>query len=131
MKKIIALTTLLLLTSTYIAFSQKLVGTWNIKSYKTVKVNESGYTLSDIGAITFYKDNTGANAINYSVLGMETTDHAAFKWTLNQDLIALQGERSAFVRTWIITESKSKYQKWQSTDGKETVYVLELEKQGK
>ena len=130
MKKIFALIIFVLLFSAGI-FSQNLVGTWNIVAYKTLKVNEPGYTLSDIGSITFYKDASGELNVNYSILGVEASDNSVFRWAISQNMTSLQGDLSEFIKTWIVIKSKAKMQIWQATNGKDTVFVLELKKQSK
>ena len=132
MKKVLIFITfslmLLLSTNTY---AQRLVGAWDIVGFSTLVVNEPGHTLSDIGTITFYKDASGELTVDYSILGIETSENHAFRWAISQNMIALQGGKSDFIRTWIIIENKAKEQKWQATDGKNTVYVLTLKKQSK
>ncbi|MDR1584591.1 MAG: hypothetical protein LBS07_00245 [Prevotellaceae bacterium] len=112
-------------------FSQRLTGSWDIVAFQTLRVGEPGYTLSDIGNITFYKDNSGESNINYSLMGVEKNEQTPFKWTVSQKFIAIEGQESDFTRTWIIMENKSSRQKWQATDGKHTIYTLELKKQKK
>ena len=130
MKKTFALIVFVLLFSVTVS-SQKLTGTWNITAYKTLKVNEPGYTLSDIGSFTFHKDTSGELVVNYSILGIDVNENSAYRWAISQNMVALQGDVSDFIKTWIIVENKAKTQIWQSTDGKHTVYILELTKQAK
>ncbi len=113
------------------AFSQRLVGNWNIVAFQTIKVGEPGFTLSDIGVISFFKDGSGESNVDYSMMGVQKNEQIAFVWNIAQGLISIQGQESDFTRTWIMIEDKRNSQKWQSTDGRFTVYTLELKKQKK
>ena len=71
----------------------------------------------------------GEKNINYTFLDVTVNDFLPFKWTLNDNIITIDGEKSNFAKSWIIIENKSKYQKWRSTDGSNTVQIMELKKE--
>mgnify|MGYP006163342349 FL=1 len=50
----LALVAILFLTSC----SEKIVGTWNVQKFETIKPGEQNISLNNIGTITFNKNNT-------------------------------------------------------------------------
>ncbi len=121
-------------TFAFIAFlsltscSDRLVGTWNVQKYETIKPGEQNITLNNIGTITFNKDNTGEKNLNYKVLGIETIDNVPFRWNLSEPYMTIESENSALSKTWILIENNRKSQKWKSTDGSNEIQTLELTK---
>jgi hypothetical protein len=109
--------------------SHRLVGTWSVQKYQTETPGKEGSTLSNIGSITFNKDRTGSKKLDFKVLGIQKNDTVPFEWTATEDFVTIKGENSALVKTWIYIENKSKSQKWQATDGANTVQTLEMVKQ--
>lgn len=108
--------------------SHKLVGTWNVDKYERVTPGEQGITLSNIGTMTFNKDNTGQKQLDYTVLGIEQSDSASFTWSTTDNYITIEGGDSEISKTWIYLENKSTLQKWKSTDGQNNVQTLLLVK---
>ena len=84
---------------------------------------------SNIGTITFNKNGTGTKNLDYSLLGVSKKDATPFTWSTTEDFITIEGDESEFSKTWIFIENKNDYQKWQSTDGANTVQTLELVKE--
>lgn len=109
--------------------SHRLVGTWTVQKYQTVTPGDQGTTLSNIGTMTFDKDRTGKKQLDYKVLGISRNDTAPFEWSATEKFVTIKGENSDLTKTWIYIEDKSKFQKWQSTDGSNNVQTLELIKQ--
>ncbi|MBL0883703.1 MAG: hypothetical protein IBJ16_10230 [Chitinophagaceae bacterium] len=107
--------------------SHKIVGTWTINKFENSTPSEQGYSLSNIGTITFYKNGSGEKNINYSVLGTSHTDLFPFKWAASDAAITLVGDSTEFSKTWIVIASKRNYQQWKSTTGNK-IQVLELKK---
>jgi hypothetical protein len=108
--------------------SEKIVGTWNVQKFETIKPGEQNISLSNIGTITFNKNNTGEKSLYYNVLGVETKDDVPFKWNLNEPYITIESENSTIAKTWILIENNRKSQKWKSTDGSNEIQTLELTK---
>ena len=111
--------------------SKKLTGTWTIVNYQSTSGNGQNINVSNIGEITFKKKNKGEKKINYSLFENKVEDNSAFTWTKAEDgeNITITGDGSQLNKTWIILKDEKKYQKWKSTDGANTVQVLELKKQ--
>lgn len=85
--------------------------------------------LSNIGTIQFIKNGTGNKNINYTALGVTHNDQQPFKWTWSDDkYVTIEGDTSAFAKTWIIMSNKRKFQKWKSTDGTNNIQIIELKK---
>lgn len=108
--------------------SDKIVGTWNVQKFETIKPGQQNISLSNIGTITFHKNNTGEKNLYYNVLGVETKDDVPFKWNLNEPYITIESENSSIAKTWILIENNRKSQKWKSTDGSNEIQTLELTK---
>lgn len=115
----------LLLTSC----SHRLTGTWNVVHYKTMKPDEPGVTLSNIGNITFNNNGKGEKNISYTLFTNLVEDKEPFSWKVTEDYVAIESNESDFSRIWIITTNKPKSQIWKTTDGKSEVKILELKKE--
>ena len=112
-----------------VSCAPRLVGTWSVQKYETVRPGNKGISLQNVGTISFDKDGTGQKMMNYSVLGIEKDESTPFKWSATETYITIEGTDDEISKTWIYLENKNKSQKWKSTDGKNQVQTLELEKQ--
>jgi len=121
--------TIIALVVSLTSCSHRLVGTWTVQKYQTLTPGNQGTTLSNIGTMTFDKDRTGKKQLDYKVLGIQRNDVAPFEWSATEKFVTIKGEASDLTKTWIYIENKSKFQKWQSTDGSNNVQTLELIKQ--
>ncbi len=109
------------------ACSSKVVGTWTINKFENAAPSEQGYSLNNIGFITFHKNGSGEKNINYTVLGTNHTDMFPFKWSKADAAITIIGDSTEFSKTWIIISNKRNYQQWKSTSGNK-IQTLELKK---
>lgn len=108
--------------------SPKMVGTWDITKYENKTVGGQDIKVTHIGTMSFKKDHTGVKQLNYSILSNQISDSSDFKWSKEEETITITGEGSQLNKTWIIIEDGKKNQKWKSTDGSNTVQVIELKK---
>ncbi len=108
--------------------SARLIGTWNVERYQRATPGEQGMAVSNIGTITFEKNGNGTKNLDYSLLGVSKKDASPFKWSATEEFITIEGDDSELSKTWIFIENKNDYQKWQSTDGANSVQTLELVK---
>lgn len=108
--------------------SPKMVGTWDITKYENKTVGGQDIKVTNIGTMSFKKDHTGVKQLNYSILSNQISDSSDFKWSKEEETITITGEGSQLNKTWIIIEDGKKNQKWKSTDGSNTVQVIELKK---
>lgn len=108
--------------------SARLIGTWNVERYQRATPGEQGMAVSNIGTITFEKNGNGTKNLDYSLLGVSKEDASPFKWSATEEFITIEGDDSELSKTWIFIENKNGYQKWQSTDGANSVQTLELVK---
>lgn len=113
--------------------SPKLAGTWNVDRYEIDKQNGQNVTTRNAGEIVINKNGTGEKNINYSIFQNEFSDMQGFKWRMQgDDLITITGmntlKKSDFDKTWIMVTNSNKKQVWKSTDGKNSVQILELSK---
>jgi len=120
----LCISTLFLFTSC----SHRLVGTWNVQKYERKTPGEEGMSVSNIGSITFEKNGSGQKNLDYSLLGISSKDVTPFQWSATEQFVTIEGDDSEIAKTWIYIENKSKFQKWQSTDGSNNVQTLELKK---
>lgn len=121
--------TFLLFSILLTSCSHRLVGTWTVQKYERITPGEQGTILSNIGTMTFKKDNTGEKQLDYTVLGIQQSDMAPFTWSATEKYVTISGEDSDLNKTWIYIENKGKFQKWKSTDGNNNVQTLELVKE--
>lgn len=127
--KILSFTLLVLVTIFMVSCSHRLAGTWNVDRYETINPNEQGVSVFNIGTFVFNSNGTGEKNLKYTILGITRDDSFPFKWSWEKDkYVTIESEGSDFSKTWIIIESKKKSQKWKSTDGSNTIQVLELSK---
>ncbi|GAB2778482.1 hypothetical protein GCM10027275_22350 [Rhabdobacter roseus] len=108
--------------------ADNLVGTWEVTAYEMNHPGQQGVRVEHIGTITFHKDQNGEKEIQYSVLERTFADSASFTWTKQEGYVTLLGPDSEFTKTWIVVEDKRNSQIWRSTDGSNTVQLLELKK---
>lgn len=110
--------------------SPTIQNTWNIDKYEVINDKGQNTTSQNIGSITFKKRGEGEKNISYNVFQNDYTDKADFTWDLHDDYIIISNgkdaKKSNFNKTWIIVSDKSKKQVWKSTDGKQSVQILEL-----
>jgi len=110
--------------------SPKITGTWNIASYESKSPNGQEIKVANIGTIDFKKNKSGVKKINYSLFENKVEDNTGFKWSKSEDgeSVTITGDGSQLNKTWLIIKNERKYQKWKSTDGTNTVQMLELKK---
>lgn len=110
----------------------KVVGTWNIDRYEVKNQQGRDYTARNAGEIEIRKNGTGERRLDYTVFRSREADTEAFSWTKTDDYITIRGtdgsEDSEFNKTWIMMTNKRKKQLWKSTDGSNTVQILEMSK---
>ncbi len=127
--KFTKITTLVVVITLVTSCSHRMVGTWNVSRFETSKLGDQSISLNNVGTMEFKGNGEGEKKLNYSVLGIQRNDELPFKWKWNDDkYISIESQGSEFSKTWIIIENKRKFQKWKSTDGTNTVQVLELKK---
>ncbi|MCE1156364.1 MAG: lipocalin family protein [Bacteroidales bacterium] len=106
--------------------SPRIIGVWQVENYEIISNSAESVKATNIGTIRFTADGNGQKELNFSVLGMNQVDKAAFTWVLNENFITVSGDSSSFVKTWIVLENKKNFQKLTSTDGARQVQVMEL-----
>lgn len=109
--------------------SPKLIGSWQVANYEIISNSAESVKATSIGTISFDATGNGHKALSFSILGMNQIDKVDFSWVLNKDLLTISGDSSAFVKTWIVTESKKNFQQLKSTDGARQVQVMELRRE--
>lgn len=128
MTKTLKVASVLMILVSLASCSEKIIGTWNIVSYEESTQGKKGVVLSNIGTITFENGGKGAKDISYSIMGIPMEDKLPFSWTLENNVVNIEGEDSEFSKTWIVLENKRKSQSWKSTDGSSEVHKLNLKK---
>lgn len=112
----------------FVSCSPRIVGVWKVDSFETITQGVDGVSARNIGTITFQKDGTGTKDLSFTILGVTKEDRAPFSWTLNNNLLTINGQDSDIAKTWIVIEDQKKLQKMKSTDGADQVQILELRK---
>lgn len=126
--KIMTIAALIFLTFTFSSCSNKIVGVWNVENFTTLTQGNEEISAKNIGTITFRKNGNGTKELSYPLLGARKEDKVPFTWVMHEGLLTIKGEGSDFSKTWIITETSSKYFQLKSTDGSDKVQVLEIRK---
>lgn len=109
--------------------SPKLAGTWNVASYEVTEAGKPGLSVSNIGTITFNKNNKGQKNIDYTVFQNQFTDKSPFQWFQDgEQVIRIDDQNSDLAKSWIVITNGRKTQEWRSTDGTNKVLVLKLNK---
>lgn len=111
--------------------SPKLVGTWNVDRYEVDNQKGQNITTKNAGEIIIKKNGKGEKNINYNMFQNEFSDMQEFRWKMQgDDLITITStnsyQKSDFDKTWIMITNTKKKQLWKSTDGKNSVQILEL-----
>lgn len=126
MKNTIRIFSVLFLALILSSCTHRLVGTWTIEKYETTKPGQQGVVLNNIGSMTFMKNGSGFNNINYSIFDVVTSDNSAFIWSTTDKYVTIAGDSSSFSKSWIYIQNKPNHQIWKSTDGNDKVHILEL-----
>ncbi|HET8859042.1 lipocalin family protein [Marivirga sp.] len=112
------------------SLEKNIIGTWQIASYSEESSNGSNANAKNIGEIVLEKNGSGYNDLSYRILGNERVDKTEFTYNVNDENITIKtDDQSELAKSWIIIESKRKYQRWKSTDGKGNVQTLILIKE--
>ena len=122
------LTLSIILSISISSCADRIVGKWNIASYKKGKPGNENVTASNIGSMRFKKNKSGEKEINVGILQNNVSDNRPFKWDSTESYLTISGDNSEFSKTWIRVENKRKYQLLKSTDGANNVQELELRK---
>ncbi|CAM4138233.1 hypothetical protein [Gillisia limnaea] len=112
--------------------SPKIVGTWNVDRYEIDNQKGQNVTTRNAGEIVINKNGTGEKNIKYTMFSNEFSDVLNFKWNLQNEILTLSTsnpkEKSDFDKTWFVITNKKDKQLWKSTDGSNTVQIIELSK---
>lgn len=108
--------------------SPRILGVWTVDNFETVTQGVEGVSAKNIGTITFFKDGTGTKDLSFTIFGVSKEDKTPFTWTLNDNLLTINGQESEFAKTWIVVDNQKKVQKMKSTDGADQVQILDLKK---
>ncbi|WP_290790662.1 hypothetical protein [Flavihumibacter sp. UBA7668] len=110
----------------FTACSPRLTGTWNVQRFEVIKQGESGLSINNVGTMVFRRNGRGEKNIQYSILGISKFDNLPFNWEQHGNAVTISGNNTDFAKTWIIVRDKRRYQEWKSTDGGNTIQVIEL-----
>lgn len=107
--------------------SPKITGTWQVSRYETYTPEKQGVILSNIGTIKLDRDGSGEQHLTYSIFGVTHDEKSPLTWKRKGRRVIIGGNYSEFARTWKITQSKRKIQKWETSEG-ERIQKLELKR---
>jgi hypothetical protein len=126
MKTIFKITLFILLGLSLNSCSERIVGTWKIQKYETIKPEQEPVSLNNIGTITFRSNGNGVNNISYTLFGLTKEDKLFFTWRIVKDNVTIVSEGSEFAKTWVIIDYQKDFQKWKSINTNNQVETLEL-----
>ncbi|MCF1715879.1 hypothetical protein L0U88_14665 [Flavihumibacter sp. RY-1] len=110
----------------FTACSPRPVGNWNVQRFEVIKQGESGLIISNVGSMEFNRNGTGEKDIQYSILGITKFDNQPFEWVRHGNTVTISGNNTDFAKSWIIVRDKRHFQQWKSTDGANTIQIIEL-----
>ncbi len=130
MKKLIFIA---VVTLFFTSCSPKVVGTWNIDKYEVDNQKGQNFTTRNAGELVLKKNGTGEKNVEYNMFQNEFSDMQAFRWSMQgENIININStdsrQKSDFDKTWIMVTNTKKKQVWKSTDGRNTVQILEMSK---
>jgi hypothetical protein len=110
----------------FTACSPRPVGNWNVLRFEVIKQGESGLIINNVGSIEFKRNGRGEKNIQYSILGITKFDNLPFEWVRHGNSVTISGNNTDFAKSWIIARDKRRFQQWKSTDGANTIQIIEL-----
>ena len=113
--------------------SPNIVGTWNIDRYEVDNYKGQNVSSTNAGEIVVNKNGTGEKNLFYTMLNEDHKDEQSFRWDLKDNILRIYDTKgkgnSNFAKSWIVVTDKGKKQVWKSTDGNNSVQIIELRKQ--
>lgn len=126
MRKLFLISSFATLITGFIACSPRPVGNWNVQRFEVIKQGESGLIINNVGSIEFKRNGSGEKNIQYSILGITKFDNLTFEWVRHGKTVTISGNNTDFAKSWIIVRDKRRFQQWKSTDGANTIQIIEL-----
>lgn len=112
--------------------SPKVVGNWNVDSYEIDNYQGKNLTARNAGEITLHKNGTGEKNLSIEMFNKDPDETETFRWDLKNQILRIYDENSDrssdFAKSWIVVTNKNKKQVWKSTDGSNSIQVIELSK---
>ncbi|MBU7578312.1 MAG: hypothetical protein KAF40_09645 [Flavihumibacter sp.] len=126
MRKLFLISSFATLITGFTACSPRPVGNWNVQRFEVIKQGESGLIINNVGSIEFKRNGSGEKNIQYSILGITIFDNLTFEWVRHGNTVTISGNNTDFAKSWIIVRDKRRFQQWKSTDGANTIQIIEL-----
>lgn len=112
--------------------SPKIVGNWNVDRYEIDNYEGKNLTARNAGEITLNKNGTGTKNLSIEMFNNDPNEPDRFRWELKDNILRIYDpnskERTDFAKSWIIVTNRNNKQVWKSTDGSNSIQVIELSK---
>jgi hypothetical protein len=128
MKKYFYFFGILLIAIAMSSCSTSIAGKWSVAKYEKKSSDQTGFSLNNIGTMTFDRSGNGVKDISYELFNMAREDKIPFRWKTFDDYLTIDSKDSDFNKTWIITKSSGKILELKATDGGNQIQVIELRK---
>jgi hypothetical protein len=118
----------LLLAVALSSCSPNIAGKWSVARYEKKSSDQKGFSLNNIGTMTFERSGNGIKDIRYELFEVNHADEIPFRWNSFEDYLTIDSKNSDFNKTWIITKKTRNLLELKATDGGNQIQVIELKK---
>lgn len=129
MKRFLLITVLVML---FTGCSPNIVGKWNVDRYEIDNYNGQDFTASNAGEIIIKKNGTGEKNLSLNMFNRDPEIIESFRWDLSNQILRFYDNTSRqgsdFAKSWIVVTNKKNKQIWKSTDGSNSIQMMELSK---
>lgn len=123
---------ILIISIIFTSCSPKIVGNWNVDRYEIDNYQGKNLTARNAGEITLNKNGTGEKNLSMQMFNEDPNQPDRFRWELKNQILRIYDDNSKqptdFAKSWIIVTNRNNKQVWKSTDGSNSIQVIELSK---
>lgn len=123
---------ILIISTVFTSCSPKIVGNWNVDRYEIDNYLGKNLTARNAGEITLNKNGTGEKNLSIQMFNEDPNQPDRFRWELKNQILRIYDDNSKqptdFAKSWIIVTNRNTKQVWKSTDGSNSIQVIELSK---
>lgn len=123
-------TIILLLSLAVTSCTPKIVGSWNIDRYEIDNYKGENLSARNAGDIQINKNGTGQKNLSIKFFDRQSGQSESFRWDYKDQILRIYDvdsrQSSDFAKSWIVTTNKKKKQVWKSTDGSNSIQIIEL-----
>lgn len=123
---------IIIISLVFTSCSPKIVGNWNVDRYEIDNYKGKNLTARNAGEIVLRKNGTGEKNLSIEMFNKDPNETENFRWELKNQILRIYDGSSKqstdFAKSWIIVTNKNNKQVWKSTDGSNSIQVIELSK---